>query len=184
MSQLKAEEQKQTNRTHTWIVILLSVIINGLVTILIFVEGGGQTFNGFDLTILPMMNAIFNSFTTVFLLGALYFILRKNIKMHRRFIYGAFTTTTLFLVTYLAYHSLASSTSYGGEGIIQYVYYFILISHIILAALIVPLSIYTFLKGFTYQVQKHRKIARWTMPLWLYVSITGVVVYFMIAPYY
>ncbi|WP_240375070.1 DUF420 domain-containing protein [Bacillus piscicola] len=171
------------DKQSVWIAVIVTIVVNGLITYLIFAEG----FSGdvhFDLTILPMMNAIFNSFTTVFLLMALFFILRKNITMHRRFIYGAFTSTFLFLITYLTYHYLAESTSYGGSGILAGIYYFILITHIVLAAVIVPLAILTFLRGFKNQVRKHRKIARWTMPLWLYVSITGVLVYVMISPYY
>ncbi|MFZ4450276.1 DUF420 domain-containing protein [Salibacterium aidingense] len=176
-------ENKGRSRSHAWIAVILTVIINGLITVLFFIDGyNGEV--GFDLTILPMLNAIFNSFTTVFLVSALFFILRKNIKMHRRFIYAAFTSTSLFLITYLIYHYLAESTAYGGSGWIAGVYYFILVSHIILAAVIVPLAVITFLRGIKFQVAKHRKIARLTMPLWLYVSITGVIVYLMISPYY
>ena len=131
-----------------------------------------------------MMNAIFNSFTTVFLLVAFYFIKQKNIKMHRRFIFAAFSSTALFFINYLTYHSLAESTSYGGEGPLRFVYYFVLISHIVLAAPTVLLALITTARGLNMQVEKHRKIARWTMPLWLYVSITGVLVYLMISPYY
>ena len=131
-----------------------------------------------------MLNAIFNSFTTVFLITALYFIKKKNIRMHRRFIFAAFGSTALFLITYLVYHSLAPSTSYGGEGWIKIIYYFILITHIVLAAPTVFLALFTMVRGLKMQVERHRKIARWTMPIWLYVSITGVLVYLMISPYY
>ncbi|RSL30402.1 DUF420 domain-containing protein [Salibacterium salarium] len=172
-----------SDKNNVWIAVILTIVINGLITVLFLMEGySGEI--GFDITILPMLNAIFNSFTTVFLLMALFFILRKNITMHRRFIYAAFTTTSMFLVTYLIYHYLSESTEYGGGGLLESVYYFILISHIILAAVIVPLAVITFLRGMKNQVVKHRKIARWTMPLWLYVSITGVIVYLMISPYY
>ncbi|MDQ0298999.1 putative membrane protein [Salibacterium salarium] len=177
------KENHVNDKTNVWIAVILTIVINGLITILFFMDGNDEGI-GFDLTILPMLNAIFNSFTTVFLLMALFFILRKNIKMHRRFIYAAFTTTSLFLVTYLVYHYLAESTEYGGSGWLESVYYFILISHIILAIVIVPLAVITFLRGIKYQVAKHRKIARWTMPIWLYVSVTGVIVYIMISPYY
>ncbi|MGY4689693.1 DUF420 domain-containing protein [Salibacterium sp. K-3] len=176
-------ENRKKDRSNAWIAVILTVVINGLITVLFLMDGyRGEV--GFDLTILPMMNAIFNSFTTVFLLGALFFILRKNVKMHQRFIYGAFSSTSLFLVTYLIYHYLSESTTYGGTGWSVYAYYFILITHIILAAVIVPLAVITFLRGIKNQKERHRKIARFTMPLWLYVSITGVVVYLMISPYY
>ncbi|QKG85868.1 DUF420 domain-containing protein [Kroppenstedtia pulmonis] len=143
-----------------------------------------EGFDHLDLTFLPMLNAIFNSFTTVFLVAALFFIKQKNIQMHRRFILSAFTSTALFLVTYLTYHALAESTSYGGEGILVPVYYFILLTHIVLAAVIVPLALFSLVWGLSMKVEKHRRIARWTMPLWLYVSVTGVLVYLMISPYY
>lgn len=172
------------DKQNVWIAVIITIIVNGLVAYLIFADGFTGHIEGFDLTILPMINAILNSFTTVFLAMALYFILRKNIKAHRRFIYAAFTSTALFLITYVTYHYLAESTSYGGTGILAGIYYFILITHIILAAVIVPLAILSFLRGVRNQVEKHKKIARWTMPLWLYVSITGVLVYLMISPYY
>ncbi|WP_091271101.1 DUF420 domain-containing protein [Alteribacillus persepolensis] len=178
------ENQQANDKTNVWIAVILTIVVNGLVTVLFFMDGFGDGDVGFDLTILPMMNAIFNSFTTVFLLGALFFILRKNVTMHRRFIYAAFTSTGLFLITYVTYHGLAESTTYGGSGWLAGVYYFILITHIILAIVIVPLAVLSFLRGIKFQITKHRKIARWTMPLWLYVSITGVLVYIMISPYY
>lgn len=90
----------------------------------------------------------------------------------------------LFLISYLTYHSMAESTSYGGTGFLKDVYYFILITHLILAMALLPLSLFTLTKGLNMQVKKHRKIARWTMPIWLYVSITGVLVYLLISPYY
>lgn len=164
-------------------VVGLSIAINAIVVALLFIpKFEPQT--GFDVTVLPLLNAVLNSFTFVFLIAALYMIMKKNIVWHKRFIFAAFTTTALFLVSYLTYHSMASSTSYGGEGIVQTIYYFILITHIVLAAVIVPLALLTLARGLTMKVEKHRKIARWTMPLWLYVSLTGVIVYLMISPYY
>ncbi|MCA0987685.1 DUF420 domain-containing protein [Guptibacillus algicola] len=174
-------EVKQRNYTP-WIVGL-SIAVNVLVVILFLLpEYNGEV--GFDITILPLLNAILNSFTFVFLACALIFILQKNVKVHRRFIFAAFTTTALFLLSYVTYHGLSESTSFGGEGIIRPIYFFILITHIILAAAIVPLALITVARGLNMQVEKHRKIARWTMPIWLYVSLTGVIVYLMISPYY
>lgn len=170
-------------RNYTPWVVGLTIAIN-LIIILLFFMPKFKGFDHLDLTFLPMMNAIFNSFTAVFLSVALYFIKQKNITMHRRFIFAAFSSTALFLITYLTYHSLAESTSYGGTGIMKYVYYFILISHIILAIPTVLLALLTAARGLNMQKEKHRKIARWTMPMWLYVSISGVLVYLMISPYY
>ncbi|MQR94087.1 DUF420 domain-containing protein [Fictibacillus phosphorivorans] len=174
-------ETKQRN--YTPLIIGLSIAINVLVAVLFFLpEYEGEI--AFDVRLLPRLNAIFNSFTFVFLLAALYFVKQKNITLHKRFILAAFTSTTFFLLSYVTYHYLTESTSYGGEGPLKYVYFFILITHILLAIVIVPLALITVTRGFNMQVEKHRKIARWTMPLWLYVSLTGVIVYLMIAPYY
>lgn len=174
-------ETKQRN--YTPLIIGLSIAINVLVAILFFLpEYEGEI--TFDVTLLPRLNAIFNSFTFVFLLAALYFIKQKNIKLHKRFIFAAFTTTALFLLSYVTYHYLTESTSYGGEGPLKYIYFFILITHILLAIAIVPLALITVTRGLNMQVERHRKIARWTMPIWLYVSLTGVLVYLLISPYY
>ena len=107
-------------KTTTWIVTL-TIIINAIIAILFFMPKY-QGFSHLDLTFLPMLNAVFNSFTTVFLITALYFIKKKNIRMHRRFVFAAFGSTALFLITYLTYHSLAPSTSFGGEGLIKIIY--------------------------------------------------------------
>jgi putative membrane protein len=172
-------------RNYTPFIWILSIIIVGVIFATYFVpKSSDGTIFGIELTVLPMMNAILNTFTFIFLLTSFIFIKKKNIKMHRRFIFAAFVTTFFFFISYLTYHTLAESTSYGGDGIMMYIYYFVLITHIILAALIVPLALITLGRGLNMQVEKHRKIARWTMPLWLYVSFTGVLVYIMISPYY
>ncbi|WP_338485854.1 DUF420 domain-containing protein [Alkalicoccus halolimnae] len=138
----------------------------------------------FWVTQLPLLNATLNTFTFIFLMGALLAILKRNITLHRRFIYAAFCTTSVFLVSYVTFHFMAESTPYGGAGIISTIYYFILISHIILAAIIVPFALMSFFTGFKDMRPTHRKWVRWTMPMWLYVSFTGVIVYVMISPYY
>lgn len=170
-------------RNITTLIILTAIIINALIALLFFLPKQNEDIP-FDITILPRLNAIFNSFTFIFLIAAFYFILKKNIKLHRNFILAAFTSTALFLVSYLTYHSLAESTAFGGEGMIKIIYYFILISHITLAPIVVILALLSLFWGLTYNIKKHRKKARWTMPIWLYVSLTGVLVYIMISPYY
>lgn len=178
-------QAKQTikEKNYTPMIISLTILINLIIAFLFFLPKQDRNIP-FDLTLLPRLNAIFNSFTFIFLLAALFFILRKNIKMHRNFIFAAFTTTTLFLVTYLTYHYLAPSTSYGGEGLLKNIYYFILITHISLAPIVVLLALFSLVWGLTGKVAKHRKISRWTMPIWLYVSLSGVLVYLLISPYY
>lgn len=172
-------------RNYNPLIWVLSILIVGVIlgTYMLPKSSDGTVW-GIELTVLPMLNAIFNSFTFLFLLSALIMIKKKNIKQHRRFIVAAFVTTFLFCISYLTYHSMAESTSYGGDGALMYFYYFILITHIVLAALIVPLALITLGRGLNMKVEKHRKIARWTMPIWLYVSLTGVLVYLMISPYY
>jgi len=172
-----------TNRNFIPYVIGLSIVIYTVIALLSFLPPY-QAFADVDLTFLPMINAILNTFTTIFLVAAFRAILKKNVQSHRRYIFAAFGTTALFLITYITYHALTTSTPYGGEGILRTVYFFILLTHIILAAAIVPFALASAAYGITMQVTRHRRIARWTMPVWLYVSVTGVIVYLMIRPYY
>jgi putative membrane protein len=147
---------------------------------------------------LPKLNAIINGTCTILLLATLYFIRQGNIKVHKRINIVTFCLSSLFLISYILFHYLNPETRFGdlnGDGIlspeekasvgnIRYVYYVILTSHIILAAGVLPLILLSFYRGLQMQVEKHKKLVRWTWPIWLYVTITGVVVYFMIAPYY
>jgi putative membrane protein len=172
-----------SNRTLP-LVVLLTLAINGLIAAVFVYGGGAAGALPFDAAVLPSCNAALNSATTCFLLAALVAIKRKNVPLHQRFIYGAFTTTGLFLISYLTYHATSEPTRFGGTGPVRAVYYFVLLTHVALAAAIVPLALVTFFRGINGQIVAHRAIAKWTMPLWLYVSVTGVVVYWMISPYY
>ena len=147
---------------------------------------------------LPKLNAILNGTCSVLLLVSLYYIKQRNITMHKRLNIAAFCLSSLFLVSYILFHYLAPETKYAdidhngiateeeklAAGPIVYVYYVILISHIILAAVVLPLILLSFYRGLQMQVEKHRKLVRWSFPIWLYVTITGVIVYLMISPYY
>jgi putative membrane protein len=147
---------------------------------------------------LPKLNAVLNGTCSVLLLISLYFIKQKNIVMHKRVNILTFCLSSLFLVSYILFHYLNTETRFGdlnGDGVlspeeraavgnIRYVYYVILTSHIILAAAVLPLILLSFYRGLQMQVAKHRRLVRWAFPIWLYVTITGVIVYFMIAPYY
>ncbi|WP_223068505.1 DUF420 domain-containing protein [Paenibacillus caui] len=175
----------RSSKNFTGLIITVSVIANIIILLLFFSPIGYQGAVDFDLTIFPRLNAIFNSFTFIFLIAGLIAILKKNIRVHKVFILLAFTSTLLFLVSYLTFHYISPETAkYGGEGFIRPVYFFILISHSFLAAVVVPLALFALVWGWTMQVGKHKKIVRWTMPIWLYVSLTGVIVYLMMAPYY
>ncbi|MEO8150616.1 MAG: DUF420 domain-containing protein [Bacteroidia bacterium] len=133
---------------------------------------------------LPTLNALLNGTCSVLLLTSLYFIRKKNIAMHRKLNITTFILSSIFLLSYITYHYLAEETIFPKDNPIRPVYLTILISHIILAALVLPLVLISFYLGLTNQVQKHKRIVRWTFPIWLYVTVTGVVVYLMISPYY
>ena len=133
---------------------------------------------------LPPIYATINGFTALFLVLAVISVKNGNIKRHQLFIKSALICSALFLVMYVLYHMTSNSTKFGGEGAIKYIYYFILISHIILSIGVIPLVLTTFVRGLNREDEKHRKIAKYAFPLWLYVAVTGVVVYIMINPYY
>lgn len=133
---------------------------------------------------LPTLNALINATCTVLLLISYYFIRRKNIKMHKTLNITTFILSCVFMTSYLIFHSAGMETKFGGQGAIRYVYFFILITHIILAAIVLPLVLLSFYRGMMMQVEKHKKLVRWSFPIWLYVTISGVLVYLMISPYY
>jgi len=133
---------------------------------------------------LPKLNAMINGTCAVLLMVSFYFIIKKNVRVHKILNITALVLSSCFLISYLIFHSAGVETKFGGTGSIRYVYYFILITHIILAAIVLPLVLMSFYRGMKMQVEKHRKLVRWTFPIWLYVTISGVLVYLMISPYY
>ncbi len=180
------------------LIAIISVVVFAVVVILNRkIIPAPETLPSFTF-LLPKLNAIINGTCSVLLLISLYFIKKKNIIMHKRINLLAFLLSSLFLVSYILFHYLAPETKYGdinGDGVlsaqeisttgnIRYVYYVILITHIVLAAAVLPLILLSFYRGLQMQVEKHRKLVRWSFPIWLYVTITGVVVYLMISPYY
>lgn len=139
---------------------------------------------GVDFSFIPPISATLNSMVSVCLLAALYFIKRKDITNHKRAIFAALAFSALFLLCYVLYHFTTEETRFCQEGSIRNVYYFLLITHIILAGISLPFILITFTRGFTYQVDKHKKMARWVYPIWLYVAITGPICYLMLKPCY
>jgi uncharacterized membrane protein YozB (DUF420 family) len=130
---------------------------------------------------LPTLNATLNGLASVFLIAGFVLIRRKNVRQHRAMMLAAFITSGVFLVSYLTYHfSVELLTRFEGEGITRTVYFTILISHSVLAVAVPPMAFITLFRGLKMRVEKHRAIARWTLPIWLYVSATGVAVYFML----
>jgi len=163
------------------IIIIVSILVPIVVTVLMFMPG--QEVFG-DLSVLPLFHAILNGLTATFLIIGFFLIVNKKVSLHKACMVTALCLSSIFLVSYVVYHYNTGHTIYGGKGWIRPVYFGILISHILLATSIVPLALITVFRGFMNQIPQHRKIARWTFPIWLYVAITGVVVYLMMQPYY
>ena len=163
----------------------LGAVVPLLVAVLFYYKGVFQIAGSAPyLKSLPAVNAVLNSLTAVALLVGFYFIRQKNVLAHRASMGTAFALGGLFLLSYVAYHSQVDSTHFGGVGTIRMVYFFLLLTHISLAVVTVGLVLFTLYFALTGQYTKHKAIARWTFPVWLYVSVTGVIVYFMISPYY
>jgi uncharacterized membrane protein YozB (DUF420 family) len=133
-----------------------------------------------DYTILPAVNATLNTVATVCLAAGWVFIRRRQIERHRRCMLGAFVASALFLTSYLVYHANVGSVPFQGQGTLRTIYFSILITHVVLAALILPMALMTLSRALARRFDRHRRIARWTLPIWLYVSITGVVIYVML----
>jgi putative membrane protein len=179
MSSLTLPQNKKYNRIINIIAVAIPVVVAILLNPRIpKVDLGDWT------KILPHVNGFINSMTAVLLLAGFYFIKQKNVIAHRLIMTSAFSLGAIFLVSYVLYHLSNESTPFGGEGIIRPIYYFLLISHITLSIVVVWFvlkAVYLALSG---QIELHKKVVKWAFPIWLYVSITGVVVYLMIAPYY
>lgn len=132
---------------------------------------------------LPALNAFLNSVSTLLILSGYVAIRKKRYKVHMRFMLTAFITSSLFLISYLVYHHYVGDTPFPGQGFIRPIYFTILISHIILSAFVVPLVLTSYYFAFSGKFKTHRKVSKWTFPIWLYVSVTGVIIYFMLNAY-
>ncbi|MDA0357443.1 MAG: DUF420 domain-containing protein [Bacteroidetes bacterium] len=136
------------------------------------------------LNFLPPIYATINGITAILLIGALVAIKNQNRQIHQTLMQLALLCSVLFLGMYVAYHMTSDSTPYGGEGLVRYLYFFILTTHILLSIAVIPMVLFSYLRAWTGDFERHKKLARITFPIWLYVAITGVVVYLMIAPFY
>jgi putative membrane protein len=139
---------------------------------------------GFDVHIFATVNALINSTVSVLLLAALVAVKNKKYLMHKKLMLAAMLLSALFLVSYIAHHLLSDPTPYGGEGTLKTLYYILLVTHIFLAAVILPFILYTVYRGLTGEFARHKKMGKMTWPVWFYVSVSGVLVYLMISPYY
>ncbi|MFV0570991.1 MAG: DUF420 domain-containing protein [Xanthomarina gelatinilytica] len=176
----KEQELKKYNK---WIVFL-SIVIPLIVAALFGINLRDLGYNVQPLTMLPPIYATINGLTAVILIIAFFAIKNKNIVLHENLMTTAVGCSAVFLVLYVAYHMTSDSTKFGGDGAIKYIYYFILITHILLSIVIIPFVLITFARAITGNFLLHKKIARITFPLWLYVAVSGVIVYLMISPYY
>ena len=178
---LPAVWKKNDTRARV-LIIALSVIVFGAIVALGKVKLDVHL--GFDEHIFAKINAAINSTVSVLLLLALLAVKNKRYLLHKRIMITAIILSCLFLVSYICHHLFTGETKFSGEGNIRYVYYFILGTHIILAAIILPFILFTAYRSMIGEFAKHKKLARITWPIWFYVAVTGVVVYFMISPYY
>ncbi|CAI8190913.1 MAG: DUF420 domain-containing protein [Flavobacteriaceae bacterium] len=174
--EIQAAKEKKFN--------LLITIVSIVIPLVVAVLFGVKIPNVAPLSMLPPIYATINGLTALVLVLAVVAIKNGRQKQHENLMKTAIALSLAFLVMYVAYHMTSDSTPFGGTGAIKYVYYFILISHILLSIAIIPLVLRTYAKAYLKQFEAHRKLAKITFPIWLYVAITGVVVYLMISPYY
>ena len=172
-------EMEQKKEPYKKLIIALSVLIPIAVAVLF-----GVKVPGYDLSFLPPIYASMNGITAVLLIAAVVAIKNGNRVLHERLIKICMLCSALFLVMYVLYHMTSDSTPYGGTGPIRYVYFVILISHILLSVIVIPFVLFSYVRALSGNFARHRKLAKITFPIWLYVAVTGVIVYLMISPYY
>ena len=172
----------KNDRIARWVIGFVSAAVFVAIVILSRVKFNSEL--SFDIHIFAKINAVINSLVSVLLVAGLVSVKRGRYRSHKRIMLLAMLLSGLFLISYVCHHLFAGDTRFGGSGSIRYIYFFILITHIFLAAVILPFILFTTYRGLTGEWVRHRKIARITWPVWLYVSITGVIVYLMISPYY
>lgn len=168
---------------NKWILIV-SILIPVAVAVLFKVKLKDLGFEVSPLPILPPIYATINGITALLLVSAVWAIKNGKRKVHENLMKTAIGCSLVFLILYIAYHMTTDSTVYGGTGVLKYIYYFVLLTHILLSVATIPLVLITYVRALASRFDKHKKIAKITFPIWLYVAITGVVVYLMISPYY
>lgn len=175
--------RRLSDRTLAVLVYGVSVVVCGLVVVLILFPGLLRI-EGLDVSPLPAFHAGLNGTVALLLAGGYALIRKGRVDLHRLAMVAAFLLSCFFLISYVIYHSQAPVARFGGEGWIRPVYFFVLVSHVVLAPVVLPLALYAVIRAFREELGRHRRVARWTLPVWLYVAVTGVVVYLMMVPYY
>jgi putative membrane protein len=173
---------KRNDKTARWLIITVSLVVFAAVVLLSRVKLEVEL--GFDEHLFAKANAIINSIVSVLLVYGLIAVKQRKYALHRKVMIAAIILSSLFLVSYICHHLFTGDTRFGGQGSIRYFYFIILITHIVLAGVILPIILYTAYRGLTAEWGRHRRLAKITWPVWLYVSVTGVLVYLMISPYY
>ena len=177
---MKEQSVSDPSKKYSKLITVVSILIPVVVAVLFTV----RLPNVAPLDFLPPIYASINALTALILVVAYVAIRKKKIKLHESLMKTAVALSLVFLVMYVAYHMTSDPTPFGGEGMVKYIYYFILISHIILSIGIIPMVLITYVRAISKRFTYHKKISVITFPIWLYIAITGVVVYLMIAPYY
>ena len=177
-------EDKSLEQKFNKYIVIVSILIPVVVALLFSVKLNDFGYNIESLSFLPPIYATINGITAIVLVSAVLAIKNGKRKLHEQLMTTAIALSVAFLVMYVAYHMTSDSTKFGGEGMIRNVYFFILITHIVLSIAVIPLVLITYVRTLANKFDKHKKIAKITFPIWLYVAITGVVVYLMISPYY
>jgi putative membrane protein len=170
----------ETKEPYKKLIIVLSILIPVLVAVLF----GMPKVDGYDMSFLPPIYATVNGLTAVLLIVAVMAIKNGRRLLHERLMKTCIFLSASFLAMYVMYHLTSESTKFGGEGTIRYIYLFILLTHILLSVCVIPFVLFTFVRALSGNFERHRKLAKWTFPIWLYVAVTGVIVYLMISPYY
>lgn len=178
METLLLDKNPKYNRLINVVAVVIPVVVAILLGIHQKVDMGGWT------KMLPHVNAGINTLTALLLILGYYFVRQNNVAAHRRTMTSAFLLGSTFLVGYVLYHMSNDSTVFGGVGLIRPIYYFLLISHIVLSVVVVWFVLRAVYFAYSNQIAKHKKTVRWALPIWLYVSVTGVIVYALISPYY
>ena len=171
------------NRFTVNLIIVLSVVVPLVVVFLMNLDTRTNIL-GLEVGSFPFFHAVINGLTAILLFVGYLLIKSKKMILHRNVMISAFVLSVVFLVSYVISKISHEPVPFGGEGFMRYLYFFILITHIVLSGIIIPLVLFTMYRGLTGQYQKHKKIARWTFPIWMYVAITGVLVYVFMYPYY
>jgi putative membrane protein len=178
------KENNEIEKKFKTPIIIVSIIIPLAVVLLFSIRLKDFGIQVEPLSFLPPIYATINGITAILLISAVSAIKNGNRALHEKLMTSAIACSVVFLLMYVAYHMTAEATTFGGEGVIKYIYFFLLITHIVLSVTIIPLVLFTYVRALSSQFDRHKKLARITFPLWLYVAVTGVIVYLMIAPYY